>query len=80
MPATPTWSIMEFVASAPWWILIKIYRGQAIQLGHFWSGNGDNEPVRLYRAATNYLDSILHSRPDFVQAKDDLLGEREFKM
>jgi hypothetical protein len=30
---------------------------------------------RISREATNYLDSILHS-PDFVRAKDDLLGER----
>jgi hypothetical protein len=71
MPHSPTWSIMEFVGSAPWWILRKIYRNQSMQLGHFWSGNGDNEPVRLYRSATNYLDHLLHLRPDNYLRLDD---------
>jgi hypothetical protein len=79
MPQSPTWCIMEFVGSAPWWILTKILKPSiqkdkkdkkqdkqdTTSMGNFWSGNGDLiEPARLYHAATNYLSSILHARPD----------------
>lgn len=85
MPDTPTWSIMEFVGSTPWWILCKIYQSDLSSIGHFWSGDDDDddktnckekEPDRLYRVTTNYLSTILRSRPDFYNNLLNSLASR----
>jgi hypothetical protein len=73
MPKSPIWAIMEFVGSTPWWILCKIFQSNPSAIGHFWSNDCsvvtkegvEKEPARLYRVTTNYLATILRSRPDF---------------
>jgi hypothetical protein len=59
---SPTWVIMDYVGSCPWWLMNKMFAHRPIDLPKFWNGGNFPDWHRIYHASIHYLIDVFNTK------------------